>query len=190
MLQSAPGSRVGTPAYLAPEIITASRDNTYDGKAGDVWACGVMLFVMLCARYPFRRPEDEQLQPSNKLHVMLKRILQVQYELPDGLVVSDACRDLLRRILVADPRERIGIDGIMAHPWFQTNLPPGVVEMNAELVPEDVMVVGQHFPGQQVRPTVLCTHTHTHTVLCTHTLPTECGGDCASLARGVRQGWT
>ena len=37
-----------------------------------MWSCGVMLFIMLAAAYPFGRPEDEQLKPSKKMHVMLQ----------------------------------------------------------------------------------------------------------------------
>ncbi len=42
---SAPKSRVGTLAYMAPEIIRSS--GAYDGRAADVWSCGVMLYVLL-----------------------------------------------------------------------------------------------------------------------------------------------
>jgi len=41
-------------------------------QSADTWACGVMLFIMLASAYPFGRPEDEQLKPSAKMHVMLQ----------------------------------------------------------------------------------------------------------------------
>lgn len=41
-------------------------------QSADTWACGVMLFIMLTSAYPFGRPEDEQLKPSAKMHVMLQ----------------------------------------------------------------------------------------------------------------------
>ena len=71
--QSAPGSRVGTPAYLAPEVITAKDGATYDGAAADVWSCGVLLYVMVAGAYPFRRQNDDTMRPEkHRMDELLK----------------------------------------------------------------------------------------------------------------------
>jgi serine/threonine-protein kinase SRK2 len=77
-LQSAPGSRVGTPAYLAPEVISTVKGGTYDGKIADIWSCGVMLYVMLTGSYPFERQGDKT--SASKLQLMIARILNVDYK--------------------------------------------------------------------------------------------------------------
>lgn len=124
--QSAPGSRVGTPAYLAPEVILTRAGQKFDGKYADIWSCGVMLYVMLCGAYPFERQEDRN--DPQRLKKMIQRILRVEYFPPAN--VSPECEDLFSRIFVADPTKRIKIHELMAHPWFLKNLPRGVLQMN------------------------------------------------------------
>lgn len=131
--QSAPGSRVGTPAYLAPEVIMTTKGQTYDGKIADIWSCGVMLYVMMVGAYPFERPEDKN--DNQKLQKMIQRILKVDYDFPPQVKASKECRAILSRILVAQPTKRITIPEIQRHPWYLKDLPPGVVDMNDNLPP-------------------------------------------------------
>ncbi|URD74899.1 abscisic acid-inducible protein [Musa troglodytarum] len=115
VLHSQPKSTVGTPAYIAPEVLSRRE---YDGKIADVWSCGVTLYVMLVGSYPFEDPED----PRN-FRKTLGRILSVQYSIPDYVRVSRDCRHLLSRIFVANPEQRITVPEIKNHPWFLKNLP-------------------------------------------------------------------
>ncbi|KAG1330752.1 serine/threonine-protein kinase SAPK2 [Cocos nucifera] len=115
VLHSQPKSTVGTPAYIAPEVLSRKE---YDGKIADVWSCGVTLYVMLVGAYPFEDPDD----PRN-FRKTLGRILSVQYSIPDYVRVSKECRHLLSRIFVAAPEQRITIPEIKNHPWFLKNLP-------------------------------------------------------------------
>lgn len=59
---------------------------------------------------------------------MIQRIINVEYVMPTG--VSAEAQDLLRKLLVADPQGRLTVEGILAHPWYNTELPAGVLEMN------------------------------------------------------------
>ncbi|KAH1134949.1 hypothetical protein GLYMA_05G176100v4 [Glycine max] len=115
VLHSQPKSTVGTPAYIAPEVLSRRE---YDGKVADVWSCGVTLYVMLVGAYPFEDPED----PRN-FRKTLQRILSVHYSIPDYVRISKECRYLLSRIFVANPEKRITIPEIKMHPWFLKNLP-------------------------------------------------------------------
>ncbi|XP_030466263.1 serine/threonine-protein kinase SAPK3-like isoform X1 [Syzygium oleosum] len=120
LLHSQPKSTVGTPAYIAPEVLSRKK---YDGKIADVWSCGVTLYVMLVGAYPFEDPDD----PRN-FRKTIDRILTVQYSIPDYVRVSVDCRQLLSRIFVANPAERITLPEIKQHTWFLKNLPKELIE--------------------------------------------------------------
>ncbi|GAV88470.1 Pkinase domain-containing protein [Cephalotus follicularis] len=127
VLHSQPKSTVGTPAYIAPEVLQPE----YDGKIADVWSCGVTLYVMLVGAYPFEDPDEPK-----DFRKTIQRILSVQYSIPDCVQISEECRHLISRIFVANPAARITIPEIRNHEWFLKNLP-------ADLMNETTM--GNHF---------------------------------------------
>ncbi|XP_059633519.1 serine/threonine-protein kinase SAPK1-like [Cornus florida] len=120
VLHSQPKSKVGTPAYIAPEVLSRKE---YDGKLADVWSAGVTLYVMLVGTYPFQDPTD----PGN-FRKTITRILSVHYSVPDCVQISMECRHLLSRIFVGNPEKRITITEIKHHPWFLKNLPIELME--------------------------------------------------------------
>eukprot|EP01017_Pseudomicrothorax_dubius_P029836 TRINITY_DN3661_c0_g1_i1.p1 TRINITY_DN3661_c0_g1~~TRINITY_DN3661_c0_g1_i1.p1 ORF type:complete len:674 (-),score=103.18 TRINITY_DN3661_c0_g1_i1:155-2176(-) len=93
---------MGTYPYMAPEIF----DEQYD-KGVDVWAIGVMLHQYLTG--------DLYFMGRNQREVM-EAILNKEYVAPD--IASDIVKDLLRRTLVKDPKLRITISDMKAHPCF------------------------------------------------------------------------
>lgn len=120
LLHSKPKSTVGTPAYIAPEVLSRRE---YDGKTADVWSCGVTLYVMLVGGYPFEDPDD----PKN-FRKTIGRIMSIQYKIPEYVHVSQDCKQLLARIFVANPAKRITMREIRSHPWFLKNLPRELTE--------------------------------------------------------------
>ncbi|OAY35350.1 serine/threonine-protein kinase SAPK10 [Manihot esculenta] len=122
VLHSQPKSTVGTPAYIAPEVLLRQE---YDGKIADVWSCGVTLYVMLVGAYPFEDPNEPK-----DFRKTIQRILNVQYSIPDIVQISPECRDLISRIFVFDPAARITIPQIKNHLWFLKNLPMDLMDEN------------------------------------------------------------
>ncbi|XP_022947767.1 serine/threonine-protein kinase SRK2I-like isoform X1 [Cucurbita moschata] len=122
VLHSQPKSTVGTPAYIAPEVLLRQE---YDGKTADVWSCGVTLYVMLVGAYPFEDPDEPK-----DFRKTIQRILSVQYAIPDCVQISPECRHLISRIFVADPATRITIPEIKNHSWFLKNLPSDLMDEN------------------------------------------------------------
>lgn len=120
VLHSQPKSTVGTPAYIAPEVLLRQE---YDGKIADVWSCGVTLYVMLVGAYPFEDPDEPK-----DFRKTIQRILHVQYSIPETIQISPECRHLISRIFVADPSARISIPEIRNHEWFLKNLPADLMD--------------------------------------------------------------
>ena len=96
---------------MSPEIYQNS--DPFDGFAVDMWAAGVILFLMLTGFPPWERacPTDE------RFHYMTAGYLvQMLTEWEIGL--SGDAMDLLQRMLFLDPKDRLSLDQVRAHPWM------------------------------------------------------------------------
>ncbi|KAG2499684.1 hypothetical protein HYH03_002619 [Edaphochlamys debaryana] len=131
---SLPKSRVGTLYYMAPEVLRASADRPYSGVLSDIWSVGCILYVLLFKAYPFGSISDRDSRAQRD--AVIRRIASAEWQLPASPPVSEACRDLLKRILVPDPGKRITMEGVLNHPWFLEELPEGARGFNATLVEE------------------------------------------------------
>ena len=111
----------GTPAFLAPEMLD---ETGYDPMPSDVWSLGVCLYNMATARLPFTGKTVVQIVAMAK-----STELKFPDEDADAIVnattvpsppppkLSNLLKDMLRKMLVVDPKERISIAGMMEHPW-------------------------------------------------------------------------
>ena len=122
-------SLVGTPDYVAPEVIL-SQPHSF---TADYWSLGVIIYELFAGVPPFHA-ETEQETYANILAGT------VDYsELEEDCDISPEALDLIRRLLVLDPDERIGakdISEIVNHPWFKdldhTAPPPFVPQVTCD----------------------------------------------------------
>jgi len=103
--QTVNGGRIGTPHFMAPEVI---QRRSY-GKPIDVWSAGVLLHILLSGAMPFLGTKDRLYESvcSGRLRLHSARW---QY-------VSDPAKDLIRHMLAVDPEDRITVDEALEHPW-------------------------------------------------------------------------
>ncbi|CAI9099438.1 OLC1v1036264C2 [Oldenlandia corymbosa var. corymbosa] len=99
----------GSPNYAAPEVVT---NRLYAGPEADVWSCGVILYALICGRLPF----DDDNFPG-----LYARIRNGVYQIANHM--SRSASDLIARIFVVNPVNRISIPEIRQHPWFQEHIP-------------------------------------------------------------------
>uniref|UniRef100_A0A673LYW3 Protein kinase D4 n=1 Tax=Sinocyclocheilus rhinocerous TaxID=307959 RepID=A0A673LYW3_9TELE len=97
---------VGTPAYLAPEVICSKGYN----RSLDVWAVGVILYVSLSGTFPFNEDEDINQQITNA---------SFMYPHQPWSLISLEAVNLINNLLQVVVRRRFSVGKAMGHPWFQ-----------------------------------------------------------------------
>uniref|UniRef100_A0A8C5FU26 calcium/calmodulin-dependent protein kinase n=1 Tax=Gadus morhua TaxID=8049 RepID=A0A8C5FU26_GADMO len=97
----------GTPGYLSPEVL---RKEAY-GKPVDIWACGVILYILLVGYPPFW-DEDQ--------HKLYQQIKAGAYDFPspEWDTVTPEVKNLINQMLTINPSKRITAQEALKHPWI------------------------------------------------------------------------
>jgi len=96
----------GSPGYVAPEVLT---NEDYDSSV-DMWSVGVIIYILLCGYPPFY---------ADNAPALFKKIMEVKYDFDDPSWddVSEDAKDLIRHLLVKDPKMRWTAKQCSDHPW-------------------------------------------------------------------------
>jgi serine/threonine protein kinase len=128
-MQSAAGTLLGTPHYIAPEVYAAADAWTeYDQFKADTWALGIMLLIMIQFKYPLRGPQDQvipkqalmafgqHMAACGKLHSKLLEDLAKLHS-------SDAARKFILRCFTLEPQDRPTPTELLQDPWVTAGEP-------------------------------------------------------------------
>jgi hypothetical protein len=102
----------GTPGYMAPEMFN---NQGYDAVKSDLWACGVIVFIMLAGFPPFQKPHLNdwwfQKLHSGRHHLFWQAHSRTHY-------FSRSFMDFINKLLCPDPAKRFTVADIISHEWF------------------------------------------------------------------------
>jgi len=97
----------GTPGYLSPEVL---RKDPY-GKPVDIWACGVILYILLVGYPPFWDEDQHRLYAQIKAGAY-------DYPSPEWDTVTPEAKNLINSMLTVNPAKRITAGEALKHPWI------------------------------------------------------------------------
>jgi len=102
-----PRTSCGSPGYVAPEVLT---EDSYT-NAVDMWSVGVVIYILLSGYPPFYDDAPPKI---------FKKITEAKYDFNDPAWehVSDLAKDLINKLLVRDPDERLTAAKCLDHPWL------------------------------------------------------------------------
>jgi calcium-dependent protein kinase len=99
--------KVGSPSYVAPEVIKGER---YDHSC-DVWSAGVAGYAMMTGTLPFKRPSRELTEDAIKNG-------DVHFEAPAWDGFSKGCKDFVSKMLTTNVDQRPSMAVLLQHPWL------------------------------------------------------------------------
>lgn len=106
-------SFVGTPYYIAPEMLLSKGH----GRPVDIWACGVVLYILLSGKFPFGGETEKEYYSR-----VLSR--EVYFPSAEWKSISNDAKNLVSAMLTKDPAKRLTADQCLAHRWLRRASPP------------------------------------------------------------------
>lgn len=166
----------GTAGYTAPEVIhcgverkrkfsSSTSRNNYYSKSVDIWSLGCFLYTILCGFPPFYDDNHD---------ILTQKIITANYVFlePWWDEISEDAKDLISRMLVINPEQRITIEEIYQHPWVAEATPLRTLGYFPDVIPQrrslstmtlsldapkrthSVSPVGTHMAGGLISPGV------------------------------------
>ena len=113
-------AQVGSPSYVAPEVLGGKYDET-----ADMWSLGVIMYILLSGEPPFHGDSPSQI---------MRKVREGEYDMNQNTwrFVSESGKDLVTKLMVMDPQERLTLKQVMSHGWWDDAarllqpLPPNV----------------------------------------------------------------
>lgn len=99
--------KLGTPYYIAPEVLKKS----YNEKC-DIWSCGVILYILLSGTPPFNGSND---------NAIMQKVKTGKYSMSgtEWDAISEDAKDLISKMLTYDPEKRPSAEACLQHKWIQ-----------------------------------------------------------------------
>ncbi|CAH1184563.1 unnamed protein product [Phyllotreta striolata] len=98
----------GTPAFTAPEALSEKNEAGFSGKCTDIWSMGITLYAFLYGRVPFY---------DDNIVGLYSKIKSQPVVFPDTPSISDNLKDLIKKMLLKEPSQRLTLPEIKVHPW-------------------------------------------------------------------------
>jgi len=102
---------VGTPGYIAPEVLDLLENGEPYGKEVDLWGVGVILYILLCGFPPFYGEDEEEVYDKIQAGAFA-------YPSPYWDAISSSAKDLINHLLTINPPARYTAEQALAHPWI------------------------------------------------------------------------
>jgi calcium-dependent protein kinase len=98
---------LGTPYYIAPEVLAKN----YNNKC-DIWSCGVITYIVLSGIPPFNGASDQEI---------MKKVKVGKFSFTDPVWnnISDHAKDFITQLLTKDPQKRPSADQALKHTWIE-----------------------------------------------------------------------